>query len=375
MKYITDVVIVGAGVIGCSIAYSLRKQGIDVVVLEKDEVGAQASQAASGMLAPLKPFADPSDPYTRLLLSSLARFPDLVPELEDASDMCLAYQSSGTLRVMQTKRLSRLRAWVSTWRNQGFPVQLLIDDEIRQYEPGLATDIPLVLYNPHDPQLNALQLVRAYACAAERLGAMFYTHEEVIAIDHHHEQITGVRTSQGKTIACTYLVLATGAWAAQSDWLRITLPVSPIRGQSIAVRQPTPSLQHMVFGGGIYLAPKNDETIILGVARDEAGFEIQTTPESQAWLYGTAKRLVPALDECPIERAWAGLLPRTPDTRPLLGFAPSWNNVILACGLNGYGLLLSAITGPTIVEQIVTNRIPESLRTFSPERFVVKSGS
>jgi glycine oxidase len=227
MKHLTDVVIVGAGVIGCSIAYALRKQGIDVVVLDKNEVGAQASQAASGMLAPLKPFADPGDPYTQLLLASLARFPELVPELEDASGMCLAYQSTGTLRVMQTKRLSRLRAWVSTWRHQGFPVELLSDDEIRHYEPGLATDISLVLYNPHDPQLDAVQLVRAYACAAERLGAMFYTHEEVNAVDHHHERILGVRTSQGKTIACTYLVLATGAWAAQSDWLGITLPVSP----------------------------------------------------------------------------------------------------------------------------------------------------
>jgi glycine oxidase len=166
MKHLTDVVIVGAGVIGCSIAYALRKQGIDVVVLDKNEVGAQASQAASGMLAPLKPFADPGDPYTRLLLASLARFPELVPELEDASGICLAYQTTGTLRVMQTKRLSRLRAWVSTWRSEGFPVELLIDDDIQHYEPGLATDISLVLYNPHDPQLDALQLVRAYACAA-----------------------------------------------------------------------------------------------------------------------------------------------------------------------------------------------------------------
>jgi glycine/D-amino acid oxidase-like deaminating enzyme len=70
--------------------------------------------------------------------------------------------------------------------------------EIRHYEPGLATDISLVLYNPHDPQLNALQLVRAYACAAERLGATFHTREEVIAIDYHHERVIGVRTSQEK---------------------------------------------------------------------------------------------------------------------------------------------------------------------------------
>jgi len=370
LKQAADVVIVGAGVIGCSIAYALCKQGLETVILDDGEVGAQASQAASGMLAPLKPFAKADDPYTMLLLSSLSLFPDLIAELEEESDICIGYKCTGTLRAMRREHLPRLRTWVSQWQQAGYHVALLADDEIRLHEPGMASHVSLALYYPYDVQLNALELVHAYARAAEKRGAVFFTHEPVVALTYSHAHVTGVRTAQGKTIACKYVVLATGAWAAQSaSWLNMTLPVYPLRGQSIALKQPASPVQHMLFGEGIYLAPKSDGTVISGVARDEVGFDVQTTPEGIAWLYERATKLVPALSACAIDRAWAGLLPRTPDARPILGFASPWENIILACGYNGYGLLLSAITGPIIAEQIRTGRVPESLRPFSSERF------
>jgi glycine oxidase len=366
MEQSTDVVIVGAGVIGCAIAYALRKQGIDVVVLDRDEVGTQASQAATGMLAPLRPFAKPDDAYTMLLLSSLALFPALVSELEEASGICLEYERTGTLRLMRSRQLQRLHSWVIQWQQEGQHVEMLTGDEIRQYEPGLAPSLSLALYYPQDVQLNAFRLTQAYACAAEKLGATFYEHEEVIGFIRHHDRISGVLTAQGKRFACNHLVLATGAWAAKSAaWLDITLPVYPLRGQSIAMKQPPTPIRHMLFGEGIYLAPKGDGTVIAAVARDEAGFDMQTTPEGITWLHDTACRLIPELKLCSIERAWAGLLPKTPDARPILGLAPGWENVILACGYNGYGVLLSALTGPIIADCIITGQVPACIRPFT----------
>ena len=108
MKNTADVVIIGGGVIGCSIAYHLCKRGIDVVVLEKGEIGMQASSAASGMLAPLKPFAKQDDPYVALLLSSLALFPELVSELEINAGFRIHYRQIGILRVMNAKKYN---AW------------------------------------------------------------------------------------------------------------------------------------------------------------------------------------------------------------------------------------------------------------------------
>ncbi len=370
MKQGADVVVVGGGVIGCAIAYALRKRGVEVVVLDQGEIGAQASSAATGMLAPLKPFAKPGDPYTTLLLSSLALFPTLIAELEEASDICIEYEQTGTLRVIRPKQIPRLERWIATWREAGFQLELLRDEQVRQCQPGLAADISAVLSHPHESQVNAPQFVKAYSRAAQKAGAIFSPQEKVIAFDHDGPVISGVRTAQGKAIACKQVVLAPGAWAARcGELLGLHLPVRPLRAQSLRVRQPHIQLQHMLFGEGAYLAPKRDGTIIVGVARDEAGFDVQTTHDGLTWLHGVAKRLVPALDERPIEQAWAGLLPITPDARPILGAAPDWENATLACGYNGYGLLLAARTADLLVEYILTDQVPEAIHPFSLERF------
>ncbi len=370
MKRSTEVVIVGGGVIGCSIAYGLRKRGVDVVVLDQGEIGAQASRAATGMLAPLKPFAKPTDPYTRLLLASLARFPGLVAELEEASGIDIEYAQTGTLRVMSPKQALRLEKWTATWQQEGYPLELLTGDQLRDCEPGLALHVSLALYRPGEPQINASHLTQAYASAAERLGATFYAHEEVVALHRHGHGITGVQMAHGERITCQHLVLATGAWAGRSGaCLDLALPVQPLRAQSLALSQPAIPIRHLIFGGGIYLAPKGNGTLIVGVARDEAGFDVQTTTDGITWLFQAACRLVPRLAACPVEQAWAGLLPITPDARPLLGKAPSWDNVALACGYNGYGILLAASTGEMIAEQVVTGLAPDTLRPFALERF------
>lgn len=370
MNASAEVVIVGGGIIGCSIAYGLRKRGVDVMVLDQGEIGAQASRAATGMLAPLKPFAKPTDPYTILLLESLARIPQVVAELEEASGICMEYAKTGTLRVMLPKQLARLQAWIGIWQREGYSLELLAGEQLCNCEPGLAPNVSLALYRPDEPQLNAAHLTQAYARAAERQGASFYAHEEVIALHRHGSTITGVQMAHGQSIACQHLVLATGAWAGRCGaWLDLALPVHPLRAQSIAVRQPSVPIRHLLFGGGVYLAPKCNGTIIVGVARDEVGFAVQTTPEGVAWLFQAAQRLVPGLAECSMEQAWAGLLPITPDARPLLGWAPHWENVTLACGYNGYGILLAARTGEMLAEQVVTGQVPASLRPFLLERF------
>ena len=99
------VLIVGGGVIGCSIAYFLRKRGVDATVVEKGDIGAQASGAAAGLLAPLRPFSQ-KDPFKVLQLAGIARFPSFVPEREEASGLAVGYQPTGTLRVLPPEQLS-----------------------------------------------------------------------------------------------------------------------------------------------------------------------------------------------------------------------------------------------------------------------------
>jgi len=243
-------------------------------------------------------------------------------------------------------------------------------EEARQREPLLAPDICAAIYVPEESQVKAPQLVNAFAQAASKLGATFYSHREIVGIQRHNARVIGIQTAQGETIACDHLIIAAGAWAARCGaWLNLTLPVSPLRGQILSLRQPNPPLRHIIFGAGAYLAPKNDGTIIVGATKEEVGFAAQVTAGGIALLLNTALKLAPSLEHSTVEALWAGLRPKTPDIQPILGPAPSWENVTLATGHNSIGILLSPITGHTIASLVTTGHTPEILCPFSLQRF------
>lgn len=369
MEHKTDVLIVGAGIIGSAIAYNLRKRGVDVMVLDREEAGSQASSAAAGLLAPLGPLSGPG-PFADLLLTSFSLFPSLVPELEAASDLQLGYEQTGALRTVRNpKRVSNLKKRLEAWKPLGLTMHWLTGDEARQQEPLLADDVSAAIYAPEESQIQAPQITRAFSTAAQKLGAEFYTHVEVIDVKSKGEEITGVETDLGETINCSHLILATGSWAAQHEsWFNISLPVRPVKGQIISVQKTTPPLKHIIFGEAAYIALKQ-ERIIIGATKEEAGFNIQTTDEGISWLRDTAIRFIPSMQQSTLLSSWAGLRPGTPDKQPILGPAPHWKNVTLALGHNSVGIILSAITGQTIAELIATGHIPEIIRPFSLERF------
>lgn len=369
MRQITDVVIIGGGVTGCAIAYYLRKAGIDVVLLEQGDIGGQASGAAAGLLAPLGPISEPG-PFADLLLASFALFPSLVAELEDISGLHVAYEQTGALRTVRNpKRVTHLAKRMSAWEPLGLHMQWLTGDEARHREPLLTDDICAAIYAPEESQINAPQLVQAFSQAASRLGAEIYPQTTAIGIQKGDERVTSVQISSHERINYTYLILATGAWSAHYEkWFSITLPVSPLRGQMISLQQPSQPLQHIIFGDAIYIAPKGN-TIFVGATKETVGFDTQVTEEAISWLYNSAIKLIPTLKRSEIQASWAGLRPKTPDTRPILGKAPGWENVILTTGHNSVGILLSVITGTTIAELVATGNTPEIIRPFSLERF------
>ncbi len=365
----TNVVIVGGGVIGCSIAYQLRKAGVAVTVLDQGEIGAEASSAAAGLLAPLGSLAGPG-PLADLLLASFALFPALVPELEDASGIRMEYEQTGALRVVRNPRnVSNLRKRMKAWQPLGLHIRWLTGEEARQLEPTLAPDVCAALYAPEESQVRASRVARAFAQAATNLGATLRSQTRITGIQRQHGRVMAVETSQGETIACDQLVVAAGAWAAQwSEWLQIELAVVPQRGQILALRQPAPPLRHIIFGEAAYLAPKQDATVVVGATREEVGFDKQLTAGGVAWLLSTASRLIPSLEQSAIESMWTGLRPKTPDNLPILGAAPGWENVALATGHGSIGIMLSAITGKALAELLVSGAAPELIRPFALER-------
>ncbi|MBX5457063.1 MAG: glycine oxidase ThiO [Thermogemmatispora sp.] len=372
MRDQADVVIIGAGVIGWSIAYYLRRAGIDVCLLEQAKVGAGASAAAAGLLAPLGPLNGPG-PMASLLLAGCSILPELVAELEASSGLQIELEQPGALRLAcEPRAVARLQRRLAHWQPLGLQLSWLSGEEARRREPLLSAEVEGAVYAPQEGQLRARELLKALAWVTRQAGARCYEGSEVCGLRQHADRVLAVQTKTGEEIGCGSLVIAAGAWSVHCGaWLGHAVPVRPVRGQLLSLRPPTglPALRHLIFGRAIYLIPRRDGSLTVGATREEAGFDARVTSEGVAWLLAQARRLVPALTDATLEHSWAGLRPITPDGLPILGLLPGWQNVLLATGHGSVGVMLSALTGQLISDLICTGRRSPLLLACGPERF------
>jgi glycine oxidase len=369
MQKNTNVIIIGGGVIGCAVAYYLRKMDVDVVLLERGEIGGQASSAAAGLLAPLGPLSGPG-PFADLLLAGFARLIAVVPELEEVSGLQMGYEQTGALRMVRNvKRVGHLRKRLANWQPLGLEMDWLSGEEARQREPLLSLDTCGAVYARQEAQIRADQVVKGFAWGAGKLGASLYQEQEVIDIVTGQNRVVGVRTAGGEVMGCGHLVVATGAWSASwGERLGVGVPVSPMYGQLLAFRQTSPPIRYIIFGEGIYIVPRGDR-VIVGATREERGFVTEVTEKGTEWLCATAIRLVPELANSQVMETWGGLRPKTPDSQPILGRLLGWENVTIAAGHNSVGIILSAITGQSVAELVGMGSGAEVIRAFSIERF------
>jgi glycine oxidase len=365
----TDVLIVGGGIIGCSIAYFLRKAHVTVTLLERGDIGSQASGAAAGLRAPLGPLSGPG-PFADLLLSGFAQLVELVPELEDISGVTVHYEQTGALRIVRNaKRIAHLQKRFARWQPLGLQLYWLNGEEVRQREPTLASDICAGVYIPAESQLQASSLVHAFAQAAHKLGAEISPHQEVEHVSTRGSQVISVTTVAGESIACQRLVIASGAWSQQlTRLLHLQLPITPLHGQLAAFSQTNPALQHIIFGDAAYTIPRGNR-ILVGATKEEMGFDTSVTTPGTNWLTTTATRLLPQLHKSTLQATWAGLRPSTPDSHPIIDFLAPWENVLIASGHNSTGVMLSAITGQCVSDMVTTSLVPAIVQPFSAGRF------
>jgi len=287
--------------------------------------------------------------------------------------MNLGYERTGALRVVRNpKRVAHLQKRLSSWQPLGLQLYWLTGEEARQREPLLAPDVYAAVYAPKESQIQAISVVQAFARAARLSGARMYEQQEVSHLLTQNARVTGVCTTQGETISCNQIIIASGAWAAQcATWLDVTLPIQPLHGQLLALPQASFRLKHIVFGNAGYLVPRGN-TVLVGATKEDRGFDPMVTEQGTSWLYATATHLVPVLAESKVQASWAGLRPKTPDSHPIVGLLPPWENVLIAAGHNSVGIILSAITGQGVAEMITTGVVPPLFRPFSAERFLPK---
>jgi len=379
-----DVIIIGGGVIGSSIAYHLAKRKIKAVLLERDNLASGASKACDGLV-----FLQSKKPgvHLELALASKKKFDHLKEEL----DFDIEYKNHGGMVIIENEQeLQAMKRFVKKQQDIGLNVSLLDTDQSRKMEPALSEKILGSTFSPLDGQVNPMLLTYAFIRAAKKLEAKVLTHMEITGIKLKSGKVRSIITTKGQITTDT-IVNATGADAESIGRLvDLNIPIKPRRGQILVTEAAPQFLGRGLLSAG-YIAAKFDPALakthgvgismdqtssgnlLLGSTREFVGFDKRTTYEGITNILRNTSKIIPRLKNMHIIRSFAGLRPYTPDGLPILGKIQDIEGFIMAAGHEGDGMALSPITGELIAELIDTGKTRISLDPFRLERFFNKN--
>lgn len=367
----TDVAVIGGGLIGLSIAWRLARAGRTVTVLERETIGAGASLAATGMLAPAAEHEPGSDPLLPLALDSLRLWPGFRDALEAESGRTIDYRADGTL-VLAVGRdeVERLRFRYDLQRRSGLDATWLPGSEVRRLEPGLRPSVTAGIHCPLDHQVDPRLVMEALTEACRRAGVILAERTAVTTLDWSGGRVTGIRAGD-RVVAAETVILASGAWSGEGGLLpdALALPVRPLKGQSLALRTTarTGTLARMVWTEQVHMAPKSDGQLIVGATVEDCGFRPGVTAGGLYALLEGARRVLPGIEEMEVEAVWSGYRPTSDDDAPILDtIAPG---LVAATGHHRNGYLLAPITAEAIAALVLHGALPEVARPFTRLRF------
>ncbi|MEC9489034.1 MAG: FAD-binding oxidoreductase [Halanaerobium sp.] len=355
MKNKADVVIIGGGVVGCSIAYNLARDGVqDVVLLEKDYLAAGSTgRCGAGVRQQWG-----TETNCRLAQASIA----ILEELEERLDYhgSIEFKQGGYLLLALTeKEWNQFQENVKLQNRLGIPSRLLTPVEAKEIVPHLNIEdnrIYGATFCPTDGHANPFKVTEAYAIAAKRLGVEINKYTEALDIKVEKGRITGVLTSRGLIKTDTVVNAAGGYSQDVAAMAGIDLPVYSERHQ-ILVTEPVEPLQGpmvMSFSGNFYIQQTPHGSFIMGQGdpNEPKGYDLGHSWQFLTEMTGKAIRYLPLLGQLRVVRQWSGLYNITPDAQPIICQVSELPGYYLAAGYSGHGFMLSPITGELISEMI-----------------------
>lgn len=349
-----DVAIIGAGVIGLSLAWRLQREEMQVLVVEKAEPAREATHAAGGMIAHCDPH---NPPQLREMIALSARlYPDFVRELRADGYESPDYRPSGAIFFASDDE----------GEPTGEGVRALTADDVAALDPKI-TARGRAFYLP-EASVDPRKLASALERAARNQGVDFVTGSAVTEIALMAGRAAGVRTAKTYYAAGTVINCA-GAWASQMR--PFGLPTRPVKGQMVCLVPPShqkPVIQHVIRAPEVYMIPRSDGRILLGATVEEAGFDKHVDPAVIQSFQHAAANIVPAIAEMRLQEAWAGLRPGTPDGLPILG-ATSLPGYYAATGHFRDGIMLAPATARLMTQLLTRQPLECDLAAFSPLRF------
>ncbi len=368
IKKTADVVIVGAGIQGCAVAYNLAKMGCkDVVVIERNTVSSGSTgRCGAGIRAQWG-----TEMNCRLGIASIEIFENLSEEL----GMDIGLHQGGYLMIAYKKsEFEQLKKNVELQNKLGIKSKIVTEDEAKEICPLLNTEGAVgFTFHQRDGHADPMLTTFAYAEAAERLGVKIYKFTEVIGIDVENGKIKGVNTSRGY-ISTRVVVNCAGGYSKEvAELAGVDIPTYSERHE-ILVTEPIERVSEpmlMSFSGNFYIQQRPHGSFIMGYGPEE---HAKTHAVNSTWpfLEEMARkfvRLLPALKDLRVVRQWAGSYNMTPDAQPILGEVDEVEGFYLSVGFSGHGFMFGPITGKLIAELILTGKTSIPIHMLNFRRF------
>ena len=368
MKDLADVVVIGGGIIGLTIARALALRGVsDVCLIERGALGKEASFAAAGMLLP-QAEADAGDDFFALACRSRDLYPSFAAALLEETGIDIELDITGTLYLALTKHdLEEIENRYDWQTRAGLPVEILSAADARDLEPCISHSTLGALRFPKDVQVENRRLLNALANSVNKLGPTILTETNIDALIVDMNRVKGVQTSRG-VISCATAVIAAGTWSNSIQHTPQMLSIEPVRGQMVCLEAKPQLTRHVIYSPRGYIVPRQDGRLLAGSTSENAGFAKHVTAGGISSILEHANEISPAVSGLPIIDTWAGLRPRSSDGLPVLGPCDEIDGLFYATGHYRNGILLAPLTGELISDAIVAGAASPLLVPFRPGR-------
>jgi glycine oxidase len=346
------VAVIGGGVMGCASALALASRGADVVLLERNALGSEASSAAAGVLG-AQIESRIGDPLITTFARARAEYGTWALELKERTGIEVGHRISGLLRlassVLERDEIARVVDWQAS---QGLSAQVLEPEEARRIEPGLTGAFHAAAWYPDESQVDPPLLLRALIAALAQTPVLVRAGAAVTGLVVEKERCVGVAV-EGEPIRADAVVLAAGSWSSLVAGVPQLLPkVVPVRGQIVQLEERPPRVQAMVASGAAYLVPRGDGRIVCGSTMENVGFQRGITARGVHAILDGVLRAVPSLAEADVTSTWSGFRPFAgAQTAWLVGKSPL-PGLFLATGHHRNGILLAKVTADKVAEAV-----------------------
>ena len=368
--------VIGAGVVGLTIAFRLAQKGVEVTVLDKGEIGREASWAGAGILPPVN-HKDPVHALDRLKALSHQLYPALSAELLELTGIDNEHVRCGGLYLASTiGEAASLIGQSQLWEKEGVEFQKLSQEELVELEPALRSfaeiQMKAAYLLPDEMQLRNPRHLRALLSACEKLGVNVVSNQPVRAIE--------VRAGQAKLdlergnseskvdFTTDKICVASGAWSSQLLGGLSKSQVVPIKGQMLLFRLEDKMFARILNEGNRYIVPRKDGFVLVGSTEEETGFDKSNTDQEQAELLEFARGFLPELTREKLVKSWAGLRPMSFDSFPYIGRHSEIESLFIATGHFRSGLHLAPGTAQLISELILDEDPLFDISDLRPER-------